>query len=525
MKIKPFVTILLAAFAGGWLASAADDTNNAPDPSAPSDTTAVEAATETPAPSAVPEPTVAEAVAPVVMDTTLSAGVTPTNGIILNFHDAPLNAVLNYLSARAGLIVMSDVDLKGKVSLVAKQPVTTNEMVDLLSAQLAKNNYAVTLNGRTLTIMDAARAKTSARTPVLVNRLGPAHIPMNDEVVTEILPVHTLQPAQLVKDLEPLIPAGDTVTANEGGNAIIMTASQKDVHRISEIIAALDSSAISDVTVFPLKYADAKSVAAELKEIFQTGDSQVTGANTRNSFGGPGGPGGPPGFGGGGGGGSGNDSAKNAQTHAVFVSDDQMNAIVASAPPDYMHTVSNVIVELDKPSQEITEIHVFRLKHADPAEIADELSNLFPSTTGTSDQNNRSMGFQFNPFQQQGSGNSSQSTRAKRQSTVLAVADRRIQAVVVTASKDLMMEIKGMIADLDAGAMGVQHVYAMAIESADPSSVQDTMTSLFAGNQAKSQTTTTTALQARMTANNNSQSSTSSTTSGFGSSSGASGSH
>jgi type II secretory pathway component GspD/PulD (secretin) len=134
------------------------------------------------------------------------------------------------------------------------------------------------------------------------------------------------------------------------------------------------------------------------------------------------------------------------------------------------------------------------------------------------------MGFQFGPFQQAASGNSSQSTRAKRQSTVLAVADRRIQAVVVTASKDLMAQIQGMMADLDEGAKGVQHVYAMAIDSADPSSVQETLTSLFAGTQAKSQTTTTSALQARMTANNNSQSSTSTTTSGFGSSSGLGGS-
>jgi uncharacterized membrane protein YgcG len=71
--------------------------------------------------------------------------------------------------------------------------------------------------------------------------------------------------------------------------------------------------------------------------------------------------------------------------------------------------------------------------------------------------------------------------------------------------------------------MGVQHVYALAIEGADPASVQETMTSLFAGSQAKSQTSSTTALEARMTANNNSQSSSSSTTSGFGGSGGSGG--
>jgi len=120
---------------------------------------------------------------------------------VFNFHNVPLNAVLSYLSGKAGLIIVSEVDLQGRVNIVAERPVATNEIVDLLSAQLAKNNYAIALTGRTLTIMDAALAKTSALTPVIVNKSGPKQIPMNDGIITEILPVHSLQPAQLVKDL------------------------------------------------------------------------------------------------------------------------------------------------------------------------------------------------------------------------------------------------------------------------------------------------------------------------------------
>ena len=195
-----------------------------------------------------------------------------------------------------------------------------------------------------------------------------------------------------------------------------------------------------------------------------------------------------------------------------------MNAVVASAPPDYMLTISKVVTQLDQPSQDITEIRVFRLKHADPTEIADELANLFPTTSSTSGQNNRNMGFRFGGFGPFGGGGNAnnQSARMKQQSTVLAVADRRTQSVVVTASKDIMAEIKGMISDLDDGPQGVQHVFAYDIDSADPASVQETMTTLFAGTQSRTQQTTTTALSARANANNNSQAATTSTTSGFG---------
>ena len=81
--------------------------------------------------------------------------------MLLNFHNVPLSAVLNYLAAKAGLIVVTDsgVNFQGTVTVIAKQPVTTNDIVTLLNDQLGKNNYAAILQGRTLTIMDAERAK------------------------------------------------------------------------------------------------------------------------------------------------------------------------------------------------------------------------------------------------------------------------------------------------------------------------------------------------------------------------------
>ena len=284
--MNKLIITLLATFAAGWLASAADETTNSAPDATPADTTASDTASNAPATNTPPGTAAApdETAAPAVVDTNLAVGTAPASGLILNFHDAPLNSVLNYLSAKAGLIIMSDADLKGKVSIVAKQPVSTNEIVNVLAEQLARNNYAVALNGRTLTIMDLARAKTSGLTPVHPLSGSPTNIPVNEEVVTEIIPVHTLVPAQLAKDLAPLVPSGDEVTANEAGSAIIMTAPQKDIHRIAEIITDLDSSAFSDVKVFALKFGDAKSVASELKEIFQSADSDITRAATRNNF-------------------------------------------------------------------------------------------------------------------------------------------------------------------------------------------------------------------------------------------------
>ena len=49
-------------------------------------------------------------------------GESAQTGILLNFEDAPLDAVLTYLSEVAGLVVVKEVDVEGRVSVISRQP-------------------------------------------------------------------------------------------------------------------------------------------------------------------------------------------------------------------------------------------------------------------------------------------------------------------------------------------------------------------------------------------------------------------
>jgi type II secretory pathway component GspD/PulD (secretin) len=446
--------------------------------------------------------------------------ITPTNEVRMSFRDVPLQTVLTYLSARMGFVINSDVDIRGDATIVSEQPVGTNDVLKLLSAALAKNNYSVTQDGRILNITTADNAKTGASTPVRqANK--PDEIPVNDQIATYILPVHTLNPTQLIKDLDQLIPSGATVAANEAGNALIMTARQKDIHRFSEIISALDGSSVSEVEVKVMKYADAKSVADELKEIFQSPDSTVARADRprfSSRFGG-----GFP-FGGGGGESGNSTDQKNAANKAVFTSDDQMNAVIASAPPDYFPMITNVWEQLDQPSEDITMMKVFHLKFADAQETADELTSMFSDDTTKTDQNSRSMGYRFTPpWMQPQTPASNKSQRMTRQTTVRAVPDLRTESVIVTASKDMMEQIAGVVQELDENPRGKQSLISFDIDHADPVAVQAAFTALFAGPNTKSSTSTQnqSVLQSRAQADAQQQSSTTTTGStGLGGTSG-----
>jgi type II secretory pathway component GspD/PulD (secretin) len=442
---------------------------------------------------------------------TISFGITAygtlegTNRLVLDFRDVPLRAVVDYFSEKAGLIVVMQTGVQGTVTVTARQPVSIAEAVTVLNEELARNNYAAILNGKVLTIMPASAARIDALTPI-ISGSDPATIPFSDRIITEIMPVHILNPSQAVKDLEPLIPASDLVLGNESGNAVIMTGPEKDIHRVAAILTALDGTATSEINVFALKYADAKSVADELKQLFQGADSEANRPGLRMSFN--------PRFQPRSADGGGDQTSKTAQIRAVFVADEQMNAVVASVAHDYMPTVNHVIDFLDRPTEDVTQMEVFALLHADAVEIADEITSAFTAApaNGKTGQSQSPMQIQFGAREMPESRSDTESDRLKRQSAVTAVADRRTHSVIVTASAETMAQIRKMVARLDEGEAGVVKLSVFRLET-DAEAVQETLTALFSENGSGTVASVTTPLGMREKAQAASQS-TPTTTSG-----------
>ncbi len=186
----------------------------------------------------------------------------------MNFRGVPLEMVLNYLSDAAGFIIVLDTKVEGKVDVWSNQPLNKDEAVDLLNTILNKNGYAAIRNGRTLTIVSRDEAK-KRNIPVKRGADTDA-IPRTDEMVTQIIPVRHANITQLTANLQPLIGTYAEMTANESANSLVLTATEADVRRMTEIINALDESisGTSTIQVFPLRFADAKELASAIKELF-----------------------------------------------------------------------------------------------------------------------------------------------------------------------------------------------------------------------------------------------------------------
>lgn len=439
----------------------------------------------------------------------------PPGELRLNFRGAPLETVLNYLSEAAGYIIVLETEVKGKIDVWSNQPVSQEEALEILNSALNKNGYAALRNGRTLTIV----GKEAARHREIPVKTGndPVRIPRSDGMVTQIIPIRYINAAQLTENLKPLLPSESSLTANEAGNSLIMTDTETSVRHITEIIRALDNSATgaNSIRVFQLQYADSKEVASVLKDLFPSTD---TSANNRN--GGRGGGGGFPGFpggfgGGGGGGGTPATPTRTSAAKVIAVSDEHSNSVVVNAPEDVMPSIEEIIRNVDTNVQDVTELRVFRLKYADPSEMATILSGLFPDDTKTTD-NTRGQQFRFGggPFgggQFGGGASTDASSMSKKKTRVLAVADPRTSSVIVSAAHALMGQIQAMVEQLDNNPARKQKVFVYDLQNADPVQVQDVLRNLFENSQNQNRNrTTTTQTSALSTRSANSQNSTTS---------------
>lgn len=418
-------------------------------------------------PATIPEP--ATAVTPTV---TVDSG---TNGIRLNFRAAPLALVLDYLSDAAGFIINKEADVKGTVDVWSKEPVSKEDAVKLLNSVLRKNGYAVTRDGRILTIVSLEGAKTADLDILQGDKWE--DVEKSDEVVTQIIPVRYANATQLMNNLQVLLPTSATLSVNESANTLILVATKTDIRRMLRIVHVLDTSiaSVASLKVFPLRYADAKDLAAVIQQLFAQPAQNTGGNNPRAQFfnmmrgGGPGG-GGP-------GGGAANNGANAAGSKVTAAADEYSNSLIVSASTELMATISDMIQQIDQPATDVTELRVFHLLNADPTELADQLGQLFPDDTRTGSSPNQGGGFRF--FGGRNNSQASSSDRMKKKGRVLAVPDPRTSSLLVSAAGDLMPQIAEMIEKLDASPAKKEVVRVFDLQNADPQDVNQVLQDLF----------------------------------------------
>jgi general secretion pathway protein D len=208
----------------------------------------------------------------------------PTTRISLNFRDVSVDAMLDQLAEMTGLAVVKDGRVDGRVTLISKQPRDTEEAISIVNSVLKAKGFTAIQTGNVLKIVSVGAAK-KANVPVHFGA-DPAKVAESDEIITQVIPVATLDAVRLRQDLTPLIGGDADVTSNAASNSIVVTDTSANVKRIVRIVHALDQhqSTVSDIKVVQLKYADATAAAKLLMTLFRPDQQQGTNNNPQLPF-------------------------------------------------------------------------------------------------------------------------------------------------------------------------------------------------------------------------------------------------
>ncbi|MFQ6041476.1 MAG: secretin N-terminal domain-containing protein [Candidatus Poribacteria bacterium] len=167
--------------------------------------------------------------------------------------------------------------------------------------------------------------------------------------------------------------------ADKNTNSLIVSASEQNLTIIRELVEKLDKKLFSEpeTRLFILKYADATEVANELNQAFSTTARNIFGTTT--------------GFGGGFGRffGGRQQVQQVSQTNQegagvlglpelVAVPDSRTNSVIVTTTAQQMASIGQLIEQLDRDIADYAEdTRVFVLEHADSANVADVLNELF----------------------------------------------------------------------------------------------------------------------------------------------------
>ncbi|MBB3473250.1 general secretion pathway protein D [Sphingomonas sp. BK345] len=252
----------------------------------------------------------------------------------LNVRDADIRAFIADAAKVTGRTFIIDNRVQGKVTVVTDRPLSRSEYLEVFLSTLRANGLVAvpSANG-------AFRVQPIDNAASQPGRIGLAGAPRN-QLVTEIIRLRSVDAAQAVDTVRPLVSAQGSVTANRGGNSLVVVDFADNVRRVREVVRRIDSDT-SATRIIPLKNARASEVATALQGLI---------------------------------GGSGGAASPSGGASAVAI--ESSNAVALRGDPQTVARLAALARELDQSARNATEIRVVFLENADANQLLPVLQQL-----------------------------------------------------------------------------------------------------------------------------------------------------
>jgi len=326
--------------------------------------------------------------------------------ISIDFHDADILAVIKFISELTGKNFVVDSKVKGKVTVISPTKITIEEAYRMFESILEVEGYTTVPAGKAIKIIPSRDAKEKGIEAISPNRGG---LLSEDRIITRIIHLKFIDGDSLLTVIKPLVSKESSLVSYAYTNDIILTDVASNIKKILTIIQELDIEGFQEeLSVFSLEYADAKTLATELKTIFEEKTTAPTVTPARRPR-----PGTAPAVG---------------KRIIKIIPDERTNSIVLVANADDTATIKNVIHDLDIPAPKGKgKINVYYLRNADAEEIAKVLTEI---TSKAKPSKEPKAGVEF-------------------AGEVIITPDKSTNSLVITASPQDYEVLRGVIEKLD----------------------------------------------------------------------------
>lgn len=351
----------------------------------------------------------------------------------LNVRDADIRAFIADAAKVTGRVFIIDGRVQGKVTVVTDRPLSKSEYFEVFLSTLRANGLvAVPTSDGALRVQPIDNA---AAQPGRVGLAGAAR----NQFVTEIVRLRSIDAQSAVDTVRPLVSPQGSVTADRGGNSIVVADFADNIRRVREVLQRIDTDSAS-TRVIALKNAGARDIATALQGLIGT-------------------------------------SAQGGGQTTSVVAVEGANSVALRGDPTTVARLAQVAVDLDQKAKSGTEIRVVFLEHADAAQLLPVLQQLvgqtpdqIPQTTltqsnfgassssggsGTARTGGNSLSAMVASQTQAqaapGSGNAGQAAITTQGGRAPAVVTRFVgaNAIVIAAPADIQRQLSEVVRQLD----------------------------------------------------------------------------
>ncbi|MDY7525645.1 type II secretion system secretin GspD [Sphingomonas sp. 10B4] len=356
----------------------------------------------------------------------------------MNVRDADIRAFIADAARVTGRTFIIDARVQGKVTVVTDHPVSKSQYFEIFLSTLRANGLVAvpTTNG-------AFRIQPTDNAASQPSRIGSRGATSNS-YITEIVRLRSIDAQSAVDTVRGLISPQGSVTANRGGNSLVIVDFADNVRRVREVLRRIDTDTAS-TRIIALKNAGAREIATALQAL--AGQSA---------------------------GGAGGAAPAGAATSVSVVAVNSSNSVAIRGDATSVARLAAVAEDLDRRAKNGTEIKVIFLENADAEQLLPVLQQLVGQTpspitnqqlsasnfgtnsqSGGSNGNNASSRAANTPAVQQqdtgNTGNAPTQTAITSGGRTASVVTRFVgaNAIVIAAPAEVQRQLADVVRQLD----------------------------------------------------------------------------